>query len=468
MLQQQVMILNNVRMTVDALCIILAGYSAHAVLERYMPDAMGMDGLAFLGTILAVMFVNNYIMGRLGLYGDSRPPSRLRLLTRVTQAIVLDFVILAGASFMFPEIGLSRPFLLAFAAGALVLTLAGRFIEDYYMNHLVGKGCSTREILIVGSERRGKLVAELMEKQLSWGHKVMGRLLVSGDGDDRGPGVLGILEDLPRVLKEHAVDEVVFAMNGDRAVDLGRHLETCRKMGIPTRILPALWQPGDHALSAERCQGVPFLTVPTVNINATGQLYKRLLDICGALVGCLLLILMLPVIGTLIKLDSPGPVFFRQERIGRNGRVFTLFKFRTMVSNAEELKQELLDRNEMQGGMFKVTDDPRITRVGAWLRKTSLDEFPQFINVLRGEMSLVGTRPPTLEEVKGYEEWQRRRISAKPGITGLWQVSGRSKVTDFNKVVELDCSYLDNWRFVDDLRIIAQTVVVVLQRKGAM
>jgi len=132
------------------------------------------------------------------------------------------------------------------------------------------------------------------------------------------------------------------------------------------------------------------------------------------------------------------------------------------------MKKDLLADNEMNGAMFKMKDDPRVTRIGAWLRKTSLDEFPQFINVLRSEMSLVGTRPPTLDEVKGYEEWQRRRISAKPGITGLWQVSGRSKVTDFNKVVELDCRYLDNWRFRDDLRIILRTILVISQRKGAM
>ncbi len=468
MLQQQVIILNNVRMAIDALCIIFAGYIAYYLLPVYFHGARQPDGRAFLSSIMAVMFLNNYIMGRVGLYNDSRPSSALEMLRKVLQAILIDFMFLAGISFMLPATGLSRSFLIIFGAGSFVLTVIGRIIEEFYITHHIGNGFNTREILIVGNEGRGRLVAGLMEKQLSWGHKVIGRLRVNREDNDHENGVLGSLEDLPRILKENAIDEVVFAMSGDRSVKLDRYLEICRRVGIPARILPALWQPGNMAISVERCQGVPFLTVPAANINATGMLYKRMLDIAGSFAGCMLLLVMLPVISILIKIDSPGPVFFRQRRIGQNGRVFSLFKFRTMVNNAEEMKEGLLANNEMNGAMFKMKDDPRVTKIGAWLRKTSLDEFPQFFNVLRGEMSLVGTRPPTLDEVKGYEEWQRRRISARPGITGLWQVSGRSKVTDFNKVVELDCRYLDNWRFRDDLRIILRTILVISQRKGAM
>ncbi len=455
-------------MAIDALCIIFAGYIAYYLLPVYLHGARQPDGRVFLSSIMAVMFLNNYIMGQLGLYNDSRPSSALEMLRKVLLAILIDFMFLAGISFMLPGIGLSRSFLIIFGVGSFILTVIGRFAEELYITHQLDNGFNAREILIVGDEGRGRMVAGLMEKQLSWGHKVIGRLRVNREDSDNKNSVLGRLEDLPRILKENAIDEVVFAMSGDRSVNLDRYLEICRRVGISARILPALWQPGNMAISVERCQGVPFLTVPAANINATGMLYKRMLDIAGSCAGCLLLFVMLPVISILIRIDSPGPVFFRQRRIGQNGRVFSLFKFRTMVSNAEEMKKDLLADNEMNGAMFKMKDDPRVTRIGAWLRKTSLDEFPQFINVLRSEMSLVGTRPPTLDEVKGYEEWQRRRISAKPGITGLWQVSGRSKVTDFNKVVELDCRYLDNWRFRDDLRIILRTILVISQRKGAM
>ena len=176
---------------------------------------------------------------------------------------------------------------------------------------------------------------------------------------------------------------------------------------------------------------------------------------------------MYPFVGAAIKLDSPGPVLFKQERVGRHGREFLLYKFRSMYQDAEQRKQEFLERNEMQGAMFKLKDDPRITRVGKWLRITSLDEFPQFLNVLGGEMSLVGTRPPTPEEVEEYKPWHLRRISAKPGITGLWQVSGRNKITSFDNVVELDCKYLEHWRFADDLKILFKTILAVLLRRGA-
>jgi lipopolysaccharide/colanic/teichoic acid biosynthesis glycosyltransferase len=177
---------------------------------------------------------------------------------------------------------------------------------------------------------------------------------------------------------------------------------------------------------------------------------------------------MYPIIGLAIKLDSPGPVLFKQKRVGQNGRIFHLCKFRSMYIDAEEQKEHLSAQNEMQGAMFKIQHDPRVTRVGKWLRKTSLDEFPQFVNVLKGEMSLVGTRPPTPDEVERYRPEHLRRISAKPGITGLWQISGRNKITDFEQVVELDCKYLDRWRFYDDIKILLRTVYVVMQRKGAV
>jgi lipopolysaccharide/colanic/teichoic acid biosynthesis glycosyltransferase len=192
-----------------------------------------------------------------------------------------------------------------------------------------------------------------------------------------------------------------------------------------------------------------------------------MLDIAGSLVGTAVLAIMYPFIALAIKLDSPGPVLFRQDRVGLNGRIFKVYKFRSMYMDAEQRKAELMKANEMQGPMFKMKNDPRVTLVGEFLRKTSLDEFPQFLNVLKGEMSLVGTRPPTVEEVKQYKLEQYKRISAKCGITGLWQVSGRNKIDDFAEVVRLDCHYVENWCFSTDIQILLKTVWVVLARRGA-
>jgi exopolysaccharide biosynthesis polyprenyl glycosylphosphotransferase len=194
---------------------------------------------------------------------------------------------------------------------------------------------------------------------------------------------------------------------------------------------------------------------------------KRTLDILGGLVGCIGCLLVGLFVAPAIYLEDPGPVIFKQKRVGRNGRHFTMYKFRSMYQDAEERKKELMDQNEMDGLMFKIKDDPRITKVGRFIRKTSLDEFPQFFNVLKGDMSLVGTRPPTVGEFEMYENHHKRRLSLKPGITGLWQVSGRSDITNFEDVVKLDLEYIDRWSFLFDLQILFRTVAVVFEAKGS-
>ncbi len=194
---------------------------------------------------------------------------------------------------------------------------------------------------------------------------------------------------------------------------------------------------------------------------------KRLFDILGGIVGLVLTGIITLFLAPAIKLDSPGPVFFSQTRIGKNGRRFKIYKFRSMYIDAEERKKELESQNEMKGLMFKMENDPRVTKVGAFIRKTSLDEFPQFLNVLKGDMSLVGTRPPTENEFKQYNEHYRRRLSMTPGLTGLWQISGRSDIEDFDEVVKLDLKYIDNWSLTEDFKILLQTVYVVLFGKGA-
>ena len=173
------------------------------------------------------------------------------------------------------------------------------------------------------------------------------------------------------------------------------------------------------------------------------------------------------VLAPILLIESPGPLFFKQKRVGRNGRYFYMYKFRSMYRDAEERKKDLMDQNEMNGLMFKMTDDPRITKVGKFIRKTSIDELPQFFNVLKGDMSLVGTRPPTVDEFKQYEGHHKRRLSMKPGITGLWQVSGRSDIEDFEEVVMLDLQYIDNWCVTEDIKIIFRTFKVILFGKGA-
>jgi exopolysaccharide biosynthesis polyprenyl glycosylphosphotransferase len=385
----------------------------------------------------------------------------------IVKSVVLDFSFLGAGLYFYEELSYSRYFVGYYAVLVFLFVLFVRVGSLLYLDHWSPKGFNVSRILIVGDRNRGGCVESMLKDQISWGHEIVGRVSVKAE-DGYGSDVLGALSELPYVLKDHSIDEVVFAISGDRSVDLNQHLSYCNKIGMPVRILPALWHNKECYLSMEVCQGVPFLTVRTTNFNATGLLYKRMLDMIGGLAGTLLFLLIYPFVALAIKLDSPGPVLFKQRRMGQHGRIFEVIKFRTMCADAEQKKAALLKKNEMNGAIFKLKNDPRITKVGRFLRKTSLDEFPQFINVLKGEMSLVGTRPPTLEEVEKYSPEHLKRISAKPGITGMWQVSGRNKIQDFDRIVELDCQYLDHWRFWEDIRILGKTVLVVLQRKGAI
>ena len=197
-------------------------------------------------------------------------------------------------------------------------------------------------------------------------------------------------------------------------------------------------------------------------------LAKRMLDICGALVGLVLTGIAIVIFGPIIKKQSPGPILFSQKRVGRNGRIFNIYKIRTMYPDAEELKKELMEKNKMSGLMFKMDNDPRIFPIGHFLRKTSIDELPQFWNVLIGDMSLVGTRPPTVDEYEQYELGHRKRLAMKPGLTGMWQVSGRSDITDFDEVVALDAKYIEQWNITMDIKILWKTVLVVLKGSGAV
>ncbi len=213
--------------------------------------------------------------------------------------------------------------------------------------------------------------------------------------------------------------------------------------------------------------GFNVVTYSMNPVDYNKRMLKRAMDILGALVGCFITLLLYPFIAIAIKAESKGPVLFKQKRVGRNGRVFSIYKFRSMYMDAEERKKELEEKNEMSGLMFKMENDPRITKVGAFIRKTSLDELPQFFNILKGDMSLVGTRPPTVDEYERYNFHYKRRLSMTPGLTGLWQVSGRSAITDFDDVVKYDLDYIDHWSLTLDVKILFQTIGVVLLRKGS-
>ncbi len=284
----------------------------------------------------------------------------------------------------------------------------------------------------------------------------------------QGIPVISCPDGLVDYCKSASLDEVIIAVSGERKKEILADMEVLAEMGITIHYqipVPELYGARQKVLS----QFGRFYTVTYANrVAPVGQLLlKRLLDICGALAGCVVLFFLTIIMGPLIKLESPGPVFFSQKRVGRNGRIFQMYKFRSMYADAEERKKELMKQNEMNGLMFKMENDPRITRIGRFMRKTSLDEFPQFINILKSDMSLVGTRPPTLDEFAQYSPYHKKRLSFRPGLTGMWQVGGRSDITDFEEIVRLDVEYIDNWSFMLDIKILLKTVLEVFKGSGA-
>lgn len=299
----------------------------------------------------------------------------------------------------------------------------------------------------------------------------MGYIAMSREDYEEAPKgeYIGCLEDLEELIRTYNLDQVyIIQKNGDELPFTQKYVDLCIDMGVTVRLIVDFYKRRRANSYVSTVGTYPVIAYHTITLNTYEQVLKRAIDIVGGFFGVVVSSPIMLVTAIAIKLDSPGPVFFKQIRVGKNGRHFKIYKFRSMYVDAEERKKELLSQNEIEGGvMFKMKDDPRITRVGKVIRKLSIDELPQFFNVLGGSMSLVGTRPPTIDEVEKYKRNQWRRISIKPGITGMWQVNGRSKVQSFEDIVEKDVEYIDTWSIWLDFKIMLKTLVVLIKHDDA-
>lgn len=273
-------------------------------------------------------------------------------------------------------------------------------------------------------------------------------------------------------IRSSPLDEVFVNLPYNNNDEIAEIVEELEDMGITVHVnLPIIYKMVNESkfnnLNCKMFSGYPMATFTAAAPDPRWMAVKRVFDIFFGIVGCILSAPIILITAIPLLAESPGPLFFKQQRVGKNGRLFNIYKLRSMYVDAEERKAALMAQNKMNGLMFKMDEDPRITKVGKFIRKYSIDELPQFINVLKGDMSLIGTRPPTVDEFEHYESRHKRRLSMRPGITGMWQVSGRSNINDFEKVVELDCQYIDNWSPMLDLKIFFKTIYVVLTHKGA-
>ncbi len=282
-----------------------------------------------------------------------------------------------------------------------------------------------------------------------------------------GIPVVGNEENYLDSHRQNVYDEVFVNIPYGYEIKLKKLVSDFEKMGVTVNLNIEIFNINARAKTIRSFAGFQVVSIAATVADPGALFIKRLFDVLGSLVGIIICGIFLVIVAPLIKLTSPGPIFFSQTRVGINGRRFKIYKLRTMYIDAEERKQELMAQNEMQGLMFKIKDDPRITPIGKFLRKTSIDELPQFLNVLLGDMSLVGTRPPTVDEYEQYKTYHMRRLSIKPGITGMWQVSGRNEIKNFEDVVKLDLEYIDNWSLLLDLKLIFKTVWIVIFGRGA-
>ncbi|MEE0861732.1 MAG: sugar transferase [Lachnospiraceae bacterium] len=367
----------------------------------------------------------------------------------------------------------------AFSRGVYFLTIFLNIVIMYILHVLVKyyltkvriKSKRIDRVLIITYSDRAEDIIKRVRKRSEYNRNIDGIVIL--DKDMSGETILDYpvvanRDDIIDYVKLQVMDEVLLDMPANEYKRMRKDIMELESMGVIVSMsITQLREFEEYKTTIGMIGDVPVVRFASVFHDYNKLLVKRLIDIVGALVGIAITLVVTIFLAPILLIESPGPLFFKQKRVGRNGRFFYMYKFRSMYRDAEARKKELMDKNEMNGLMFKMTDDPRITKVGKFIRKTSIDELPQFFNVLKGDMSLVGTRPPTVDEFKQYEGHHKRRLSMKPGITGLWQVSGRSDIEDFEEVVMLDLKYIDNWCVTEDIKILIKTVKVIIFGSGA-
>ena len=393
-----------------------------------------------------------------------------RQLLRVAQFVMLFGMCMAFLTYTL-KLEISRPIFFAFLLMTGVLLSLNRTVLDGILRSRNISEHNQINILLVGAEERTRELIDSLEALRRWGFNVVG-FLSDRDDDKSAPSDrvhrLGSPQQLRTLVSEGLVaDEIIFADSGIADLkEFQQMIAVCQELGIRTRVAADFFPANSGRVSLEYLDGIPFITLLTVPEHSFDVVLKRIVDFVVAAGSLALLSPLMLLIGVAVKLTSHGPVFYRQTRCGLFGRRFTLVKFRTMVDGAQDKLWEIRHLNEMSGPVFKMRNDPRVTPLGKHLRKFSLDEIPQFWNVIKGEMSIVGPRAPLPEEVEFYSLRQRRRLSVKPGITCLWQVSGRSEI-DFQRWMDLDLQYIDNWSLWLDLSIMVKTIPAVFSGRGA-
>ncbi len=428
--------------------------------------------------VLLLIVIAWYISFKwMGMYMSYRQQAFWQFFVVILKSCFMGMALVGMAMYLTRIQGVSRLLMGIFFILDICLLTLFKYIIFKTLEKIRTDGFNTRNILIVGSEDRACQVIEAVQKYKATGYRVLGCFEL--EEKDLGKPVygnhkvIGLIRDLETYLRNNIVDELIFAMPLKKIKNGDRYMVLAESMGIKVRIIPdwelhyLMYRPGIATIQIEEFLGVYNMALQSTPQNEGKLLIKNAFDVSSAAFLILILSPLFIAIGLAIKIFSKGPVLYKQERLGMNGRRFQVYKFRTMVKNADELLKELAEMNEADGPVFKIKNDPRIIPyVGSFLRKTSLDELPQLFNVIKGEMSLVGPRPPIPKEVGEYSVWQRRRLSMKPGMTCLWQIAPRRNDLSFEDWMKLDLKYIDTWSLFNDFKILILTARAVLTGAG--
>lgn len=446
-----------------------ASFVAAHLIRKYLLQFLHKPHIPFMYYHNFLIFVNVVMLlvfYATGLYRFRRGELWVDELFRIGNAVLLSSLLLMAGSYLVQGYEFSRMVIVVFAGICILLMFVLRWGSISWYNARRKRGFNRHRTLIVGAGQNAAVVFSELQKRRELGFEVIGFIregpeTESSEAPKVSP-VLGDVTQLPELIRTQNVHELIIASPED-AREL---ISQCRQRGLNVHLVTDLFSLSMHETETEEIAGIPMVLFKGNPLFGFNLFLKRGMDLLLSLLGLLVLSPLLGLIALLIKLESPGPVIFRQTRIGKGGTPFTMFKFRSMCDRAETMQASLTALNQASGPLFKIQNDPRLTRVGKVIRKYSLDELPQLLNVVRGEMSLVGPRPPVPAEVAQYDAATCKRLNIKPGITGLWQVSGRSDLS-FDDMLKLDLYYIWNWSLSNDLKILLRTIPIVIVGKGA-
>jgi exopolysaccharide biosynthesis polyprenyl glycosylphosphotransferase len=420
--------------------------------------------------VAAVSVASVVVLSKMNAYAYQRFTSLGNEIKMVLKTGLIGTLLVFAAIFVLRVGYIARTYVFIFFISNVICLMLEKVLMFKVAKKIRESGRNRKKIIVLGNGTMAYGFVRIAEANLGWGLDIIGIVTLANGTEHReeihGKPLLGRASEIQDVLHKHQVDEVIICASSNELGQVEAVLDVCEREGVQVRLNSDFFVRLAKKVSMDSIYGLPIISFVNVPDNEWALYAKRAMDFLIALIALVILAPAFFLIVLLIKLTSPGPIFYRWNVIGFNKKAFTSWKFRTMVVNADELKEQLVDRNEMSGPVFKIRDDPRITPVGKILRKYSLDELPQLFSVLKGDMSLVGPRPAGPHELTRYESWQRRKLSIKPGITCLWQASGRNNIRDFSEWCMLDLQYIDNWSLWLDIKILFKTATSVIRGTG--